>query len=158
MKRFDGENNRITVKLTSSEVAILSRVATLLGGAGVDEGDPARSRLHPSLYPDDDAASREFERLAAKESTEVRSADRELFADTLRKAGRDTAELSVSEAGTWARVLGEARVVLAARKGLFESGLPDSIPRDPEVALVLLLGHLQEELVGEMLKMMEDTK
>lgn len=157
MSRFSASDNRISVQLTEGEVAILTRVATLVRGAGVDKDDPARARLHPSLYPDDDTASREFDRLAAKERVEARSADREVYAATLGRASRGPIRLSPLEAASWVRVLGEARIVLAARKGLFETGLPTSRPSDPEVALVLLLGHLQEELVGELTRTMEDA-
>jgi hypothetical protein len=52
--------------------------------------------------------------------------------------------------------MGEARIVVSARKGLFDVGLPSEPPTDPEIALVMLLGYLQEELVGELLTTMED--
>lgn len=144
--------------LSSGEVAILSRMATLVEGVGVEKDDSARQRLNPDVYPGDEAASREFERLAARERVEARAADRELFDKTLLKASGGELLLSHAEAAAWARVLGEARVVLAARKGLFEAGLPTVMPSDPEVALVLLLGYLQEELVGEMLRTMGDAR
>jgi hypothetical protein len=158
MTRFRGSEDGIALELNPSEVAILSRLATLVGGAGVSKDDPARQRLNPVIYPGDETASREFERLAAKERVEVRSADRELFDETLRRANAGRLLLTQDQAGAWARVLGEARIVLAARKGLFDSGLPTDLPTDPELALVLLLGHLQEELVNEMLRTMEDVK
>jgi hypothetical protein len=133
-------------------------MATLIAGVGVEKDDPAQQRLNPVVYPEDEVASREFERLAAREREEVHAVDRELFEETLLKASGGELLLSHEEAAAWARVLGEARVVLAARKGLFEAGLPTSMPSDPEVALVFLLGYLQEELVGEMLRTMEDVR
>lgn len=158
MSRFAGSGRGVALQLGPSEIAILSRLATMVSGAGVAKDDPARQRLNPTLYPDDEVASREFERLAAKERVEVRSADREVFDATLSRAVEERVVLSHAEAAAWVRVIGEARIVLAARKGLFEAGLPEEMPTDPEVALVLLLGYLQEELVGEMLRSMEDVE
>lgn len=157
MNVFRRAGSGIEVALEDSEASILARLGPLLSAAGVTKSDPARSRLNPTIYPDDDIASREFERLAEKERVEARSADRERFANTLRDATTGPTVLSYDDAAAWARVLGEARVVLAARHGLFESGLPDELPTDPEVVMVLLLGHLQEELVGQMLATMEET-
>jgi len=158
MSRFHGSDQGIALQLNQSEIAILSRLPILVGNAGVDKDDPARQRLNPAIYPDDETSSREFERLAATERVEGRSADRELFDETLREAVEGRLLLSQDQAAAWARVLGEARIVVAARKGLFDTGLPTGLPTDPELALVLLLGHLQEELVNEMLRIMEDAK
>jgi hypothetical protein len=154
--RFLARGADIEVELTGSEAPILLGLPELLGSAGVDKGDPAQSRLYPIVYRDDEDASREYERLAAKERAAVRSADRERFREILQTAGKGPLLLGREDAAVWARVLGEARIVLAARHGLFDSGLPSQVPSDPEVALVMLLGYMQEELVGEMLKTMED--
>lgn len=158
MIRFRADGAEVEVVLDGSEVAILSSLDNLLGSAGVEKNDPARTRLSPVVYRDDEAASREFERFAAKERSDVRTDDRERFAEMLQAAANGRLLLKPDEAAIWARVLGEARIVLAARKGLFEQGLPTEAPSDPELALVMLLGYLQEELVGEMLKTMEDTE
>ncbi len=158
MNRFTATATGINVYLADTEIAILGRLVNLLGGAGVGNDDPAARRLRPVIYADDATASREFDRLAAKERVEARSADRERFADGLRTAAKGILSLNAEDASTWARVLGESRIVLAARKGLFESGLPDKRPEDPEVALVMYIGILQEELVAEMLATMEDNK
>ncbi len=158
MSRFQARDTGIAVTLAGPEIAILSRLGSLLGGAGVDKDDPARERLAPRIYPDDDTASREFDRLAGKERIEVRSADRETFARGLDAAAGGELLLTTEEAAAWLRVVGEARIVVAARKGLFEEGLPEGSVADPEVALVMFLGLVQEELVGEMLLNMEDTE
>ena len=156
MIRFLAKGADVEVELAGSEAAILLGLPGLLGSAGVDKGDPARSRLNPILYRDDEDASREYERLAAKDRGAVRSADQERFGEMLQTASEGPLLLGREDAAVWARVLGEARVVLAARHGLFDSGLPSEVPSDPEVVLVMLLGYMQEELVGEMLKTMED--
>jgi hypothetical protein len=157
MSRFSRKTGGIEVELEDSEVAILSRLSSLLGAAGVEKDDPARSRLNPKIYTDDGQASREFERLVGKERVEARSADRERFVDTLQAVAAGPIVLTDLDAAVWLRVLGEARIILSARKGLFDIGLPTEPPTDPEIALVMLLGYLQEELVGEMLAALEDT-
>mgnify|MGYP001817224712 FL=1 len=158
MSRFRANSNVIEVRLDPTEIAIMSRLTNLLGSAGVEKDDPARSHLNPRLYPDDEAASREFERLTAKESAEMRSTDRQRFADAVAAAGGGTIALTVEDAGSWARVFAESRIVLAARRGLFETGMPSGGPSDPEVALITLLGDFQEELVTELTKIMEETE
>lgn len=156
MSRFHGTSSGVEVNLTAAEIAILSGLGSLLGAAGVEKGDPARARLNPTIYANDERASREFDRLVDKERVELRSADRELFANILQAATVGMVTLAESDAAAWVRVIGEARIVLAARKGLFDAGLPAEPPTDPEIALVMLLGYLQEELVGEMLTIMGD--
>ncbi len=157
MSRFTAVPGGVEVTLIGPEIAILSRLASLLGGAGVEKDDPAGTRLAPALYPDDDKASREFDRLAGKERVEVRSADRESFSVGLDAAAAGPLLLEPDDAAAWARVIGEARIVLAARKGLFEDGLPTGPVDDPEVAFVMFLGVVQEELVEAMLMNMEDA-
>lgn len=153
---FRANGSVVEVTLSASEVAVLTRLDELIGGTDVGRRDPARERLYPTVYGDDAQASREFERFAARERHEMRAADRERFAKTLEKAASGVVELDQDDAAAWARVLGEARLIVAARRGLFESSLPEDTGGDPEVALVMLLGYLQEGLVGEMLKTMED--
>lgn len=158
MSRFVATANGIQVQLLGTEIAILSRLGSVLGGAGVEKDDPAARRLKPVIYTDDALASREFDRLAARERVAVRSADRERFVEGLDAAAAGTITLTAADAATWARVIGESRIVLAARKGLFDSGMSTDHADDPEVALVMYLGLLQEEIVAELLATMEDTK
>ena len=158
MSRFCATAHGIEVILMGPELALLSRLGSLLSGAGVEKDDPAKARLTPTIYPEDAKASREFDRLAGRERVEARSADREAFARILGEAGEGKTILNPDEAAAAARVIGEARIVLAARRGLFENGMPDQPVDDPEVAFVMFLGIIQEELVQEMLKTMEDAK
>ena len=48
------------------------------------------------------------------------------------------------------RVVGEARIILAARLGIVEDGWEQDVEssRDPEMALLGYLGYLQDALVG----------
>jgi len=157
LSRFRAVSGGIEASLIGPEIAVLYQLGSLLGAAGVDKSDPAKARLMPVVYPDDERASRDFDRFAEKERVELRSADREAFNRGLDDVAGGPVVLSNSEAAAWARVLGEARIVLAARKGYFESGLPDEPGGDPEVALVSFLGVLQEELVGELIARMEEA-
>lgn len=158
MSRFRATDQGVEVTLMQPEVAILARLGGLLGSAGVERGDPATERLTPELYPGDKTASRDFHRLIGKERVEARSSDREVFARGLAAAADGPVNLTTEEAGAWARVIGEARIVLAARKGLFDTGLPDEKVDDPEVAFVMFLGVVQEDLVNQMLLTMEERK
>jgi hypothetical protein len=67
MSRFKATGSGIEVDLEAPEIAILSRLGSLLGAVGVEKSDPARVRLNPALYADDEGASREFDRLVGKE-------------------------------------------------------------------------------------------
>ena len=158
MSWFSAVDGGVEVSLSGPEIAVLSRLGSLLGGAGVENDDPARERLLPVVYPDDPEASREFDRLASKERVEARSVDREAFVAGLTAAASGTTMLRAEDAAAWARVLGEARIVVASRKGLFETGLPEGPIDDPEVAFLTFLGLLQEELVGAMLTSMDGAK
>jgi len=158
VKRFSSIPGGISVSLMDPEVALLEGLSPLLASAGVERDDPARERLRPQPYPDDEAASREYNRLIGKERNEGRSADRELFNNGLSAIKDKPLVLSAEEAAAWVRVVGEARIVLSARKGLFEAGMPDEPVNDPEIAFIMFLGLVQEELVVEMLKAMEETK
>ncbi len=156
MKRFRSVGTGIEVALDGSELAVLDRLGSLLSSAGSTEEDPARERLNPSIYPDDKSASREFDRLVGKERVETRSADRETFSGGIQSALTGAHVLTADEAAAWARVLGEARIVLAARGGVFEEGWPEDPGGQPEVALSMFLGFLVEELVTEMMLAMEE--
>ena len=94
MSRFRAAPDGIEVELDPTEATVLSGLTTLLGSAGVEDGDPARKWLNPVLYPDDAAASRDFERLTAKESAELRSTDRQTFAESVGAAGGGTIVLT----------------------------------------------------------------
>lgn len=147
--RFAARSDGIATALRAEEIAVLSQLPHLLGAVGAERDDPAVGRMTPALYPEDAGASREFSRLTDKERGEARSADRARFVATLTSA-----RLDAGDAAAWLRVIGEARIVLAARKGLFNSGLEDPNVSDPEVALVVFLGHLQDELATAMMSNM----
>ena len=154
MSRIAPGRRGIEVMLSSAEIAILSRLPSLLGSVGSDPSDPAPARLHPAAYLDDDAGSAELARLTKDDLAEGRSADVDIFSRQLA----DSAEgitISASDAEAWMRVLGSARIVLASRRGLFELDDLSELPNDdPDVALVNLLGAYQQTLAEVLLATM----
>ena len=158
MNRFRLEAGAIVVELDPAESEIMTQLAGLLGGRAADRGSPTVATVDSPLYPEDAAASREFERFAAKERSQSRALDRERFAEKLDQLRSGSIVLDDADAAAWARVLAEARVSLAARHGLFERGLPDDGSITTDTALIVLLGHVQSDLVAVMLEKMEDSQ
>lgn len=160
-----GRDGRVVVQLRRDEAAVLAQVPALLDSVGQDEGDPAQRRLAPSARPDDAESDREFVRLAAAELESARNLDRGVFLRTLGRGSRRL-ELTVDEAEAWVRVVGDARLVIAARLGLFEPGVEDidvvsvddaDEPLSPHMAMVHFFGYVQQALVEALLSTMPAT-
>jgi hypothetical protein len=143
------------VTLDPAEVAILSRLPSLVGSVGAQHDDPAEERLHPAAYVDDEDAAREFRRLVDKDLVEGRSEDLAVFTETLSDAD-DGVVLSEAHLECWLRVLGDARLTLAARRELLvdDETFAKASRRDPDVALIDYLGMLQQEIVEQLLATM----
>ena len=134
----------LELTLADWEHDALQTIPDLLASVGGD--DPAAGRLDQSPYPDDPEAATEFRRLMAEEMTQSRVADRSAFELTVEQAVRGVT-LSLGEAEAWLRVLGEARLILAARLGISDDGWEDEFSEhDPPVALLHYLGFLQASL------------
>jgi len=154
MSRFAASDNGVAIGLSAAEVAILSRLSALLGSIGSDAQDPARGRLHPAVYPDDEAASQELMRLTKDDIAAGRQADLEIFTRQLPES-MNGVDVKIDEAEAWLRVLGAARIVLASRRGLFDlDDLELASTDDPDVALVHLLGAYQAGLTEALLSSM----
>lgn len=154
MSRFARSGTGVAIGLSAAEVAILSRLSTLLGSVGSDAQDPAPGRLHPAVYPDDDTGSQELIRLTKDDLAAGRHADLEIFSRQLPQS-MSGVEVTVDEAEAWLRVLGLARIVLASRRGLFDlDDLGSASAEDPDVALVHLLGAYQAGLTEALLSSM----
>ena len=94
-------------------------------------------------------------RFTQDEIVAARNADLEVFGRQLPDTAHGL-EITADDAEAWLRVLGAARVVLAARRGLFEVDDLSAVPiEDPDIALVNLLGAYQQELSEALLKRME---
>jgi hypothetical protein len=157
VKRFRLDADRIVVELDAAESEIMARLAVLLDGQAADSRSPTVTSVDSPLYPEDGAASREFARFAAKERSQSRASDREQFSRKLEELGSGSIVLGDVEAAAWARVLAEARVSLAERHGLLEQGLPEDGTITADTALIVLLGHVQSDLVSVMLEKMEKS-
>ena len=111
---------------------------------GADDGDPASARLTYDARPDDADASRQFRDLTAADLDEARRSDREAFLRTV-----DSLVITDDEAEAWMRVIGDARLALAARIGITEDGWEAGVGpgQPPELLLVSYLGGIQDALV-----------
>lgn len=141
---FVAAADRIEVRLTGPERAVLRAIPVLLAGASTDEGDPEWARMRSLAHPDHPERAARFRELTAEMLDQARAADRDLLA-----AGADAASIGFEEAEAWLRVIGEARLLLAARLGIEEEGWLEQTDRDGPIELdvLRLLGYLQEELV-----------
>lgn len=157
MSRIVATRDGVEVTLDAPEVAILSRLPSLLGSVGAHADDPAVERLHPPAYRDDPEGARELQRLTQDDLSAARSADIGLFTTQLEAAGAGT-ELTEADAEAWVRVLGAARLTLAARRHLFDmEDLSSASNADPDVALVNLLGFYQQSLSEALLTRMTQS-
>jgi hypothetical protein len=136
----------VEVVLQPWEVDALVAVPVLLNSVGTGEGDSAAEQLDQTPYPEDAEAADEFRRLMTGELRQSRAADRSAFGITVEQASGGVI-LSPAEAEAWLRVLGEARLVLAARAGIVADGWEDDLPDDdPSIALLHYLGWVQQSL------------
>jgi hypothetical protein len=148
--------DRILVWLDLEERTLLERLPVLIESvtAGVD--DPAAARLHPDAYPGDDDASDEFAAMTVTELARARRGDGALLEGTLGSAAGEG--LAFDDAAAWIRVIGDARLVLAARAALdVGEELPDDPAHAPVLALIHFLGALQGEIVEALMMAMVDT-
>jgi len=134
----------VTVVLSSEERMIVAQVPRLLDGVS-DSDDPGYEVLHRPIYPDDVALSDELADLTRGELRVERGRDRMIV------AGIATGDTSMSgeDARRFLRSVNEARIVLAARAGAFDSGgsWEQNISSDPALAAVAWLGFMQSELI-----------
>ncbi|OFW66196.1 MAG: hypothetical protein A2Z12_07310 [Actinobacteria bacterium RBG_16_68_21] len=129
----------VRVHLSKAEIAVLRGLPEVIAA----DGD-AGGRLDYRAHPDDPTAEARYRDLIGEDLNRLRAADRRAFT---RGLGRG--EVTVEDAEAWMRVVGEARIVLAARLGITDDGWEDDArtTRDPEMALLAYLGYLQDALV-----------
>lgn len=146
-RAFRRTGRGVAVRLSPAEVEILGMLPEML--LSVEPGEPAAARLDVAAHPNDPDAEAAYRDLTSGMLEEARSRDRSEFAVTL---GNDL--LTPSEADAWMRVIGEARLVLAARLGIDEDGWEQRVDEDEafEISLLRLLGALQEDLVAALLE------
>jgi len=141
---FRRRDGTIEVALTAQERAVLHTLPETLDNLGTSDADPATARLHPSAYPDDPAADAYFRDMIEDDLAKARAADRSRFAETV-----DAGSMSDDDAQMWLRVLGDARLTLAARMGIEQEGWEDdrSLADSRDGAMLHYLSYLQDALI-----------
>ncbi len=126
-------------------VEFLSDVPQLLDSVGREDNDPAAERFQPPVYLDDPDASEEWWHWMGSELEQSKIADRSAFELIVEEAA-DGVVASRSEAEAMVRVLGQARLVLAARMGVdIEADYADL--DEHSTAVLDTLAQLQEALL-----------
>ena len=149
MRGFVRRGAEIHLDLAPAEVHLLGLAPQLLATVDLEDGeDPASARLRYRAHPDDADTDARFRELTERDLMSARSADRVRFVKSMKRG-----TLDLDDAEAWVRVLGEARLVLAARLGIEEGGWEhDTPPEEPaEMLLLRMLGAVQDELVGVLL-------
>lgn len=141
---FRRTRDGIAVRLDEQERRVVRLARDVVDGVGSGDDDPAAARLAYDARPDDEDASRRFRELTADDLSEARRLDREAFMRTI-----DATLLTEEEAESWMRVIGDARLALAARIGISEDGWEAGVApgQPPELLLVSYLGGIQDALV-----------
>lgn len=151
--RFKPHADGVEVLLAEPEVVLLERLPHLLASISDDGSDPAHERLNPAAHRNDPDASDEFRRLVEGQLASSRDDDRTTLVSNLRALGQRPV-LAIDEAEAWLRVIGEARLVIAARRDIVEEDDDWSTraSTDPELGLLAYLGFLQEGLVDVLMQ------
>jgi hypothetical protein len=122
---------------------LVERVVLMSALGIIDEGGDAGGRLDYTAHPDDPAADRRYRDLVAGSLEELRREDRSVF-----EAVVEGDEVSGEAIEAFMRVIGEARLVLAAKLGIHEDGWEYNTPDNPEMAMLGWLGWLQDAAIG----------
>jgi Domain of unknown function (DUF2017) len=150
-------NDRVRVRLTQDEVAILRGLPDQLRSVLAEGGDePVNQRLFPPAYLDvaDIEHDTEYHRLMHDDLVKEKLANLDLVTDTLARGStsvrRWTVELTDEEAIAWLGVLNDLRLALGVRLDItedFDGDVDDSDPRAPALRLLSYLGWLEEQLL-----------
>jgi hypothetical protein len=150
----------VRLRLGGRERAVLGTLPDLLRRLVADEvldspvARDLRSRLYPDAY-DDPELEAEYRDLVGADLARERVAHLDTFARSIA-GGRSTptgwsVDLSPEEADAWLSATNDARLVLGVLLGLTdESQWEDVSTDDPQTALLLYLGWLQDQLTGAM--------
>jgi hypothetical protein len=146
---FSRSRDRIVTSLSVDDKALLVQIPDLLASVGDYDGDPASPIMNRAAYIDDEAASQEFDQLIGSQRASDRATDVAAFDGLLRGAS----SMSMEEAESVLRVINRARLTLAARCGVFESGdgWEARVSEDPALAALAWLGYLQSELLAALM-------
>lgn len=124
---------------------LLRQIPLLLEDVAGSSGDPGFDVLHRPVYRDDAQESRELAGLMASDNEATRASDRSV----VERFGEGASTMTLDEARGFLRSVNEARLVIAARAGVFDSGpgWEEHVASDPTLAAVAWLGYLQGELI-----------
>ena len=144
IRPFARRGEEVRVRLSAHERALLRAIPEQLDDIGDASDDPAAARLDPPAHREDPAASKRFRELVGDDLSRARARDRERLADRA-----DAESLTLEEAEAWMRVIGEARLAIAARIGIEdESWETDrSLAESREGLTLQYLSYLQDSLV-----------
>lgn len=120
-----------------------------------DESDPVLDRLFPQAYPDDPAASRDFQRFTQADLRGKKVADaRTVIADLQHTDRRGRCRVRVEHTGAWLKTLTAVRLALAVRLDITDeisageaAQHPESDPRSFLHEIYAWVGWLQECLL-----------
>jgi hypothetical protein len=143
---FEVSADEYRLRLEPIERAVLRSIVGVL-----DLGDDAGGRLDYTAHPGDPDADRRYRDLVAGSLDELRVEDRRRFETVVSGAASPPAAVE-----SFMRVVGEIRLILAARAGIEDDGWEqDAATDDPEVAMLGWLGHLQDAAVGVLMGRLE---
>lgn len=134
---FERTEDGVVLRLRPEERAALGSVHTLL-----TIGGDAGGRLAYRAHPDDPDAEERYRSLIGDDLDTMRNEDRGVF-----ERVRVGDAVLPDDVEAFMRVIGEARIVLAARLGIDEDGWEAEAPSDPETGLLMWLGYLQDAAV-----------
>ncbi|MCL1597605.1 MAG: DUF2017 family protein [Actinomycetia bacterium] len=142
---FFVEGDVVTAVFTDDELMLLQQIPRLLDDTDTAVGDPGYEVLHRAVYRDDPGASRELDDLVASDRWVMRTSDRKI----VERFGEGVTTMTRQEARGFLRSLNEARLVVAARAGVFDSGpgWEEMVPTNQSLAAVAWLGYVQAELI-----------
>jgi len=137
-------DDHIAVTLSPHERALLRTLPDRLARLGSPADDPAAARLSPAAYRDDPEASAAFTELIEDDLAAARSIDRQLLTATV-----SADSINDEEAEAWMRVVGDARLTLAAEIGIEdEAWETDRNLADSQEGLMLrYLSYVQDSLI-----------
>lgn len=137
---FARRGDMVRVRIDRDTRDVLAALPELLAGS-----DDAGGRLDYRVHPDDPLAEERYRELVGDSLDDLRAEDRTALLRSLAEPA-----ISLEDAEAWMRVIGEARLVLAARLGITEDGWEDDADpsQNPEMALLTYLGFLQDRLIA----------
>lgn len=145
---FRMRSDGVDVRLDERDRGLLGEIPMLLDSASSADDD-ARSALDRPAFRDDAGASAEFASMVSDEVARQRSADRAVLA----RVSSGATHLSRDDAVRLMRVVNEARIVLAVRRGILTDDPEDAvgwerrIEGDPALAALAWLSYVESELL-----------